>query len=301
MEVYTDISLNELSNLPIGKRDSLQLQFTTPPTVGYCETLNKVLLENPNIRIRFYSYEGRFRDLNFLNSLSNINKLILQDEQIDQLEAIKYLTELEYFAIAKTRNKNLDFRSLIGLKNLHGIEVDGQNGILELISNSAILKELYLAGIGIGDLNDLSHLNGLERLDITKCDCYNYSVLVHFLKLRYLVLVKQPLDELGFISSLFNLEYLRLESLNIIDLPDLTNCQKLQRILLSNLSKLKSYKNLATARFLIEIGLFNIKTLEIADFEFLQNNNRIKKIVADIKDRKNAKEFNKYLQSIGLN
>jgi len=299
LEVYTDLTLKELEHISTDANGTFQLQFTKPLKKPYCNILNLLLLKQ-NITIRFYSYDGAFKDLSFLKLIPNIKRLTLHDNTISNLEPVSFLQELVSFSIGKTKSKTLNFSPLILLKNLTSIEVNRQNDILTIIRNSSILKELYIEEITIGDLNQIGHLKQLENLDLTKCNCSNYMILTRLSKLKYLSLAKQNLDNIDFVGNLKAIEYLILESLKIFKLPDFTNCKNLQKILLVGLNKIESYQSLSTAGALEEIGLRGVKSLDISDFRFLKGNKRIKKVTADIKSRRNSNEFYKFLKLVGL-
>jgi hypothetical protein len=301
MEVYTDISKEEAQNILSNSEGSMQLQFTMPPAQDYCIFLNQYLLQKNDVVIRFYSYNGSFKDLSFLEKLSNIKNLKVHDESVTNIEPVSFVKGLNSFSIAKTKNAKISLKPLSVLRNLCSIEVSGQDSVLEVIESSDILKELYLENIAIGDLVKMSHLKKLENLDLFKCKCSNYQALSKLPKLKYLSLQKQTFDNITFIESLTQLEQLRLESLAIEQLPDFSNCQKLKIILLSNLPNLRSYKKLATAKSLTEIVLRNIKQMKVAEFDFLRENKAIKRVVADIKNKNDSKEFYALLASIDLN
>jgi hypothetical protein len=301
MEVYTDVLKEEIQNIFSNAGCAIQLQFTTPPAQDYCSFLNQYLLQKDDVVIRFYSYDGYFRDLSFLEKLSNIKNLKVHDESVTNIESVSLVKELKSFSIAKTRNAKLSLKPLSRLSNLCSVEVNGQNSILDVIESSNSLNELYLENINIGDLVKLSHLQKMENIDLFKCKCSNYQALIKMPKLKYLSLQKQAVDDFAFIESLVQIEQLRLESLAIIELPDFSNCQKLKRIFLSSLPNLKDYKMLATAGSLTEIALGNVKQLEVSDFYFLEDRKAIKRVVADIKNKRNSFDFYAFLTSIGLN
>gem|GEM_PF-4826255 len=78
MEVLTNLEQAELKEVEF-LHGVVQIQLTFLPSQEYCETLNELLEKKKNIKVRFYNYEGAFKDLTFLKYLSNISHLIIYD------------------------------------------------------------------------------------------------------------------------------------------------------------------------------------------------------------------------------
>jgi Leucine-rich repeat (LRR) protein len=132
MEVYTDIDIVELKTL-FQIDSEIQFQFTSKPSKDYCLFLNRLLFNSEDTIIRFYSYEGAFKDLAFLSDLPNIRNLKLDDNSIDDISVLHCLKRLRTLKLPKTRKRHLDLKVLLELKELVSLECDGQKDLFHVV------------------------------------------------------------------------------------------------------------------------------------------------------------------------
>lgn len=158
------------------------------------------------------------RDYTFINNLSS------------------GLEELIIFADTVGGGIQFDCKWLLQYKELHSLYLGKKaKKNLESISQISKLKNLSLRGIKVADFSFLKKLH-LESFALLWCSNTDLSGLGQLESLRELELWRiMKLESLDFISSLVNLETLKLQDLkHITTLPDLSKLKKLTDIQIDN-------------------------------------------------------------------
>jgi len=129
-------------------------------------------------------------DINLLSGLTNLQRLDLGETQVSNISPLSSLTKLEYLSL--WRNQVTDISPLVELINL---------------------RELYFGGGGnhVGDdINLLSGLTNLQRLDLGDTAVSNISALSGLTKLEYLSLWNNQVTDITPLTRLTNLKELYL-------------------------------------------------------------------------------------------
>ena len=146
------------------------------------------------------------------------------------------LEELTLYADTMGKNVQFDCDWLSGFKKLHTLFL-GKKAKKNIESTRRInsLKSLSLSGIKVEDFSFLKELD-LESFALLWCGSSNLATLGELVSLRKLELWRiMKLDNLDFISSLVNLETIKLQDLkHIRTLPDISRLKRLTDIQISN-------------------------------------------------------------------
>lgn len=295
MNIYTDWSFQELETVFWGE-DEMQIQFTKPPTNVFCEYLNQKLIEFPHVRVRFYSYEEAFKDLAFLENLTNIKKLCLDDSSVQNIEVLKNIRGLQSLKLSRLKNKKIDISVLIRLEKLRILECEGIYGLRSIFMEKTDFEQLYLTSVDLGSLCFLNDLINLSHLDLSNCHCTDYSAIGHCQKIEYLFLEKIKLENVDFISDLLCLKSLSLNNLAIINLPNFEKCTNLEKVFLTNLSQLLSFNGLEIIKKLEVLQIKNVMALNLKETNFLQFTKTIKRVEIASKDKTLSKFFDNYFK-----
>lgn len=163
-------------------------------------------------------------NIDFLNSLTNLQILGLSGNRIRNGDAIASLRDLEFLDVSENELSDISFVS--ELANLEVLYIEGNKGISDItplstleklealsISNTAVndiesicilkkLEELSAAGNGIDNLDPISALENLIWLDVRNNNIVDVSSLSKLKKLEYLYLAGNPIDNLETLKEL---------------------------------------------------------------------------------------------------
>ena len=163
-------------------------------------------------------------NIDFLNSLTNLQILGLSGNSIRNGNPIASLRDLEFLDVSENELSDISFVSeLINLKVLY---IEGNKGISDItplstleklealsLSNTAVkdieslctlkkLEELSVAGNGIDNLDPISALENLIWLDVRNNNIFDVSSLSKLKKLEYLYLAGNPIENLQTLKEL---------------------------------------------------------------------------------------------------
>lgn len=238
------------------------------PDRAYRE-IDRILERRPDLYFRIFgigAYGNETFDLSVLRQMPHLTKIRLDGHLTENKEAIKpeYLCGLlnikglhltlfdrldyrfvkdlapdleELILYADTMGKNVQFDCdwLSGFKKLHTLFLGKKaKKNIESIRRIDSLKSLSLSGIKVEDFSFLKGLD-LESFALLWCSS-NLATLGELISLRKLELWRiMKLDNLDFISSLVNLETIKLQDLkHIRTLPDVSGLKRLTDIQISN-------------------------------------------------------------------
>lgn len=239
------------------------------PDRAYRE-IDRILERRSDLYFRIFgigTYGNETFDLSVLRQMPHLTKIRLDGHLTENKEAVapEYLCELpnikglhltlfdrldyrfvkdlapdleELTLYADTMGKNVQFDCdwLSGFKKLHTLFL-GKKAKKNIESTRRInsLKSLSLSGIKVEDFSFLKELD-LESFALLWCGSSNLATLGELVSLRKLELWRiMKLDNLDFISSLVNLETIKLQDLkHIRTLPDTSRLKRLTDIQISN-------------------------------------------------------------------
>lgn len=160
--------------------------------------LEKVNLENTQVN----NLEG-------LRNATNLKELYLTNTNIDNIEAISNLTQLEKLHLGNTK-----LLSLRGIENLFRL-------------NNLNISNTLLSG---KEISKIAHLKSLETLNISKCKISDFQFITGLNNLQSLDISSTDVQNLLFLSSSVQLERLWIENTAVASLEPLKELEKLQYI-----------------------------------------------------------------------
>jgi hypothetical protein len=264
-----DFVLDELIN----SSDNIHIQFSKEVSNEFLRNLNdRVLKFNKRISLRFFSYDGLWKDLSFLEHLKNITNLIIDEPLLDNVQQICLLDDLHDLTIGYTKKK-VDVYCLSEL-NLKFFSIEGnQENLINLLQNID-LKGLLLWNMKIKDLSAIEHMS-LEYLNINNLKVDSLEVIgkLNGIKVFYLSGMS-GINDLTFISNLINIENIHLSNLkNCTTLFDFSKLNNLSRLSLENLPKLESLDNIEASKKLEELYIYNCRKICDNDLYNLKKRN----------------------------
>ncbi|MDZ4122128.1 MAG: leucine-rich repeat domain-containing protein, partial [Candidatus Cloacimonadaceae bacterium] len=218
--------------------EALEQSLDYQPTVQDMESLvGNLFAEAYNI----ISLEGA-------QHLLNIYNLYLANNQISYIGHLSNLTNLQYLILSQ--NQIEDISPLMNLVNLHTLALSN-NQITNIahIENLSNLTYLELGGNHINDISPLANLANLYALYLSGNQLSNISVLAGLINLQYLYCENNLISDISPLSSLSGIELIQLDNNLVSDLSALSGLTGLQNLVLSSnqisdLSPLSSLTNL---------------------------------------------------------
>ncbi len=129
--------------------------------------LNKLLLR-----------DNQISDISALSSLTNLKDLDLNDNQISDISALSSLTNLNKLSL--WYNQISDISVLSSLTNLNKLLLwHNQISNISSLSSLTKLEELDLSGNQISDISALSSLTNLKKLDLRQNEIRDYKPIEH--------------------------------------------------------------------------------------------------------------------------
>ena len=285
-----EASLAELRSLN-AIQDSLGLRGAS------CEELDTVLSTTTELDLSGY----RLNDLALLADQTQLIKLNLNDNLIQDVSPLESLSELRFLEFARNQVRNIEalanlgkliqiglsqnkISSLDSLKNLRDLRViqASRNEITEIPSfASTKLTHLSLASNAINNLDNLSSSTSLTHLNIqANPDVSDLAPIAQLKNLIALDLQGVAASDISPISSLSLLQELSLSSTNIVDYSPLSTLSNLARF------EIDAGFSLAGGDFTPAVLSASAATLtkvriinqNLTDMSFLQNLNSLQEL-----------------------
>lgn len=257
-----DTFIHEIVSLP--EDDIIIIQICDYISAKTLRKLNGLFLQRPDITFRVYGGEGREAydgwDLSFLSLIPDVSRLILNcfralNTDFSLLCGLKNLRSLELAAYdikdysflqdlpdqlecllidaeMKTGKAKIDCRWLLRYSSLHTLFLGRIEKNLDCIADLINLRKLTLRG----GASDLSFLKNMDLKDLTISWCaatkIDWDSLHDLSSLQSLTLFGvKKLEDISFISTLRNLETLKLERMgSVVRMPDLSGMKKLRAV-----------------------------------------------------------------------
>ncbi|MBK7106242.1 MAG: leucine-rich repeat domain-containing protein [Ignavibacteriae bacterium] len=208
---------------------------------------------------------GIFGDVTSLIGIENcinFEILNLSSNKITDLEPLSSLTKLEELNL----NQNRILADISPLANLINLKIlDLSTNIIADISPLKNLTQLTFLSLAWNPITDIAALEGMTELR----ELYiNYSVqngpklknthvISRLTKLETLWVGDYDIEEISFVSTLTNCDYMSLNFNTVSDITGISNCNKLYKLKLDN--------NNLTDITPLEEGMESLKYLDLAD------------------------------------
>ncbi len=264
---YKDISQDVIEEIVQNKKIK-RIQISQELPVEAYQIIDQILEKRSDLYFRVFNFYGeKIINLSFLENIPHLSKLMVDSHLVEDKNTInaEYLCELrslnglhlnlfdcrdysfinnlsgnleELFIYADTMGGAIKFDCewLSQYKKLHTLYLGKKaKKHLECIRQISGLKRLSLRGIKLEDFSFLKEMC-LESLSLLWCGNSDLSGLAELITLRELELWRiMKLDNLDFVSSLVNLEVLKLQDLKHIKvLPDMSRLTKMKEIIIDN-------------------------------------------------------------------
>lgn len=275
--IYPNSSIEDLKSLKFYQRSNIQLDKM--PRKNLFKDLDEIVLkEKKGIELRLYGFNDVWKDFEFIKDLKHLTNLRIDWAKVDNLEILNILNlkKLHLYHLENNpsilpivKHKNLESLTLIGhYKNVNYLE--------ELIN----LKELYISGVKIKNLNILLPLKKLEKLSISSCGNIDLGLISRLTNLKELNIGPfYQQTNLNFLSSLRNLETLRIDDLrNINKLPNLSKLTRLKNLEISYSNKLSDISALKQLKSIKEFRCIGCRSLLKEQFKIFTKPSPLKKI-----------------------
>lgn len=264
---YKDISPELIEEIVHDKRIKWIQISENLPEQGY-QMIDSILERREDLYFRiFHIIDGNTFDISFFSDMPHLTRVWLDAHLREDKHAVNYeylceipnlkalhldlfdcrdysfinnlspkIEELLLFADSMSGTVKFDCKWLLQYKELHSLYLGKKaKKNLECVSQISKLKNLSLRGIKVDDFSFMKALH-LESFALLWCSNTDLTGLGELHSLRELELWRiMKLDNLDFISSLVNLETLKLTDLkHITALPDLSKLKKLANIRIDN-------------------------------------------------------------------
>lgn len=257
------------------------VQFDNPLTDEDHEKLSVFLRKYPNVSFRVYSHYSveSIKNLSFLRFYPFVKNFEVDLFKLESLDGIEYLpVNLKYLGIGQTKKK-LSLKPLARFREINELYLEGHTKDIDIISELTGLEKLNLRSITLKDLSVLLSLKKLYSLSLKLGGTKDLTLLPQVGNLKYLELwMVKGLSDISVISELPNLQFLFLQDLkNIKSLPNFLNCLSLKRVVLDNMKGLKDLSPLLTAKNLEDIVILSGNNFKPEDISCLKNHSSLKR------------------------
>ena len=164
--------------------------------------------------------------------MSGLVSLSLRESGAVDLAGLEHARNLSNLDLGFTAPK--DWTSLIYLRRLRTLNLDGASPDLVWLSRLADLTGLSLRGNEIADLDPLAGLMRLKRLDVSDNRIADLSPLSEFTELRSLIANRNHIEDLAPLAGLTRLQTLELGSNRIFDIYPLSSLVGMQTLVLAD-------------------------------------------------------------------
>jgi Leucine-rich repeat (LRR) protein len=211
---------------------------TIPNTIKDLTNLKKLDLGNNQIN-----------DISFLKDLTQLTALRLSDNPIQDISVLKNLTQLTHLYLSG--NQIQDISALQNLTQLtHLVLSYNQISDIGVLENLRSLEQLALGGNPITDFSCLKYLKQLTHLHLQRNTIRNISFLKDLTQLIKLDLGNNQINDISFLENLTELKHLDLAENRIRSITVLKNLTQLTHLRLgynqiNDISVLKDLISLA--------------------------------------------------------
>ena len=222
----------------------------TPITVAEMERLKRLEARHKGIQ-----------DLTGLQFATNLNELLLNNNQISDLSPIAGLINLKLLNL--WNNPVSDLSPVKDLKNLYDLSF-GLTSVSDLspVAGLINLEGLHFYGAPVSDLSPLAGLINLKSFSFSSESISDLSPVAGLINLEWILTWGSPISDLSPVAGLTKLKYLEVAGAEISDLTPvagLTNLDNL-RLHVNNISDLSPLAGLIKLNRL-ELGGNNISDL----------------------------------------
>jgi hypothetical protein len=280
----------------------------------------------PDINLRFYCLAKDPLNLSFLEHLSNVKNLHIDNaDKAYNLEALSYLQNIE--------NLNLDIHSLYSLdflkvvnKNIHTLKlhrstskkpdlsvlerfdrlkvlyIQGHRKNIESLKLLKSLTDLSLAGLTVDNLDFLAELNSLRELSLELVNRESIISLKNLKMLTSLSLIEiRNLEDLSFLEEMKSLKHIQLRYLNKVkSLPRIGSKDNLEAINILELKELNDLSSINECANLRRFFFSGRTKLNVTDFEKIIQLPAMKSIRIGTASKKKNDVINKLIESQGI-
>ena len=168
--------------------------------------------------VRLALYGNQITDVSVIASLSDLRELLLANNPLTRIDALKDLPYLEVVNLNNTRVYDLaPLNSKTTALYLNNAPIFDLSPLLGMPS----LQTLFFTNPDADDLSVLSQLTGLTSLEVSY-DLTSVQPLLPLKNLTRLALIFTPMDSFSGIETLEQLSYLRISVKDHVDLTPLT-------------------------------------------------------------------------------
>ncbi|MDP2692925.1 MAG: hypothetical protein Q8O88_04770 [bacterium] len=258
-----------------GNSEELLIQFDKWVSEKYLINLNQIIAQSSyKITVRFFSYNGLWKDLTFLKPLTNVESLVLDEPFIETIEPIASLKKIKELSIGQT-SKNIDLTPLRVL-NLENLTIEKSNKNLEILLNSTFLKNLNLWNINLNKKQcKILEKKHFENLTLNNVKAASYQFLGSIKVENKINLYRMNnLKTLDFLNNFKDIKEINLAHLNKIErLFDFNNKEELKIISMDGMKKLTDLSNINEAVHLKKIYLYNCPNIPLSQIKKILNFN----------------------------
>ncbi len=196
-------------------------------------------------------------DYSAIKDLRSLTELDLSDADLVNIDFLNSLTDLQILGLSGNHIRNGN--AIASLRGLEYLDIsENELSDLSFVSELANLKVLYVEGNKeISDITPLSILEKLEALSISNTAVIDIQPLCALKKLNEISAAGNGIDNLEPISTLENLSWLDVRDNNIVDVSPLRKLKELEYLYLAG----NPIENLQTLKELPLISLDGIMEL----------------------------------------
>lgn len=214
------------------------------------------------------------QDISPLSSLTNLQYLYLENNQISDFSALSNLTNLRSLTLYNNHISDISALSsaLSGLTNLKSLNLSiNQISDISALSGLVNLEQLQLGSNQISDISALSNLTNLKRLDLYSNQISDISALSGLVKLEQIYLNSNQISDINALSGITKLTFLELKENQISDISALSGMINLKQLYLSS-NQISDIRVLSNLTNLTSLNLEENPIIDYSVVEFVEQN-----------------------------
>lgn len=236
----------------------------------------------------------RGKNLDFLESLPNLQSLSLLDLSIDSIKGVHFLNNLEQLTLITYAKESIDFDCFPKLTHCSFEWIKGSESLFKL-SN---LQKLFINRYNKKHSSVFSEFNNLEELSVLNStieDLKGIFILKNLKSIRLGNLRK--IVSLDGIQNLKLLEKLEIQSCkNINDVSNLFQLKELKRLLLLDVKDIENIKGISNLVNLEEFLFYGSTNIKNGDLSEILNLKKLSNIA--FQNRKHYSHKNEYFENL---
>ncbi len=223
--------------------------------IQYMKNLDSLILLN-----------NKIKDISALKQLTNLKNLNLNINQINDITVLKYMENLSVLSLDV--NQISDISALKDLINLKSLSLDSnQISDISVLKNLTNMETIRLDYNQISDISALANMTNMKSLYLAHNKIRDISEIKTLVKMKVINLDNNQISDISALENMTNMERLYLAYNNISDISTIEGMIKLTDLHLNN----NQISNISPVKDMTDIKRLYLSDNQISDISMLKD------------------------------